>query len=50
MEVVEKEVMHEDHKNYASKSTANTGLGFGIAGTALGLLAMGGRGLFGLGN
>lgn len=43
-EVVEK-VIHEDgaHK-YASKSTANTGLGFGIAGTVLGAAALWGRG------
>lgn len=38
------------YKEPASKGTANTGLGFGIAGAALGLLALGGRGLFGLGQ
>ena len=36
-----------ENNNYASKGTANTGLGLGIAGTALGLGSMG---LFGLGN
>ena len=52
MEVVEKkEIIHEsDHKEYASKGMAGTGLGLGIAGTALGLLALNGRGLFGLGG
>lgn len=52
MEVVEKkEIIHEDHqKEYASKGVAGAGLGLGIAGTALGLLALSGRGLFGLGN
>lgn len=39
-----------NHKEYASKGVAGTGLGLGIAGTALGLLALSGRGLFGLGN
>lgn len=38
----------EVEKNYASKGTANTGLGFGIAGTALSLLNDGALGgLFG---
>lgn len=66
MDVVEKkEIVHEydqcDHVPYygrygwnyrepASKGVAGAGLGLGIAGTALGLLALGGRGLFGLGN
>lgn len=52
MDVVEKkEIIHEDHdKEYASKGMAGTGLGLGIAGTALGLLALSGRGLFGLGG
>lgn len=56
MEVVEKkEMVHKDvyesgEKEYASKGVAGTGLGLGIAGTALGLLALSGRGLFGLGN
>ena len=58
MEVVEKEIIKEVpseyyhdkyHKEYASKGVAGTGLGLGIAGTALGLLALnrGGFGLFG---
>lgn len=66
MDVVEKkEIVHEydqcDHNPYwgrygwnyrepASKGVAGAGLGLGIAGTALGLLALGGRGLFGLGH
>lgn len=52
MEMVEKkEIIHDDcHKDYATKGTANTALGFGIAGAALSLLSMGGRGLFGLGG
>lgn len=52
MEMVEKkEIIHEDcHKNYATRGIGNTALRFGIAGTALGLLSMGGRGLFGLGG
>lgn len=52
MEMVEKkEIIHDDyHKDYATKGTTNTALGFGIAGTALGLLSMAGRGLFGLGG
>ena len=40
MDVVEKQIVHEydeDHKEYASKGVAGTGLGLGIAGTALGL-------------
>lgn len=55
MEVVEKkEMVHKDvyesgEKEYASKGVAGTGLGLGIAGTALGLLALSGRGLFRLG-
>ena len=51
MEVIEKvkEVEKVPHKEYASKGVAGTGLGLGIAGTALGLLALnrGGFGLFG---
>jgi hypothetical protein len=31
---------HMYHKEYASKGTANTALGFGIAGTAIGLASM----------
>ena len=53
MDVVEKQIVHEydeNHKEYASKGVAGTGLGLGIAGTALGLLALSGRGLFGLGQ
>lgn len=43
-EVIEK-VVHEDGATkYATKSTANTGLGFGIAGTVLGAAALWGRG------
>ena len=53
MEVIEKvkEVEKEPTKEYASKGVAGTGLGLGIAGTALGLLALnrGGFGLFGNG-
>ena len=51
MEIVEKvkEIEKEPTKEYASKGVAGTGLGLGIAGTALGLLALhrGGFGLFG---
>ena len=51
MEIIEKvkEVEKEPTKEYASKGVAGTGLGLGIAGTALGLLALnrGGFGLFG---
>ena len=45
-EVVEKEVyVHdENEKEYASKGVAGSGLGLGIAGTALGLMALWGRG------
>lgn len=50
-EIVEKKtIVHDDgKKEYASKGVAGTGLGLGIAGTALGILALGGngRGLFG---
>lgn len=53
MEVIEKvkEIEKEPTKEYASKGVAGTGLGLGIAGTALGLLALnrGGFGLFGNG-
>ena len=51
MEVIEKvkEIEKDNHTEYASKGVAGTGLGLGIAGTALGLLALnrGGFGLFG---
>lgn len=49
MEVIEKvkEIEKDHHKEYASKGVANTGLGLGIAGAALGLLALNHRG-FGL--
>lgn len=49
MEIIEKVVEQEPKKEYASKGVAGTGLGLGIAGTALGLLALnrGGFGLFG---
>lgn len=62
MDVVEKkEVVHEydqngsmpwgwNYREPASKGVAGAGLGLGIAGTALGLLALSGRGLFGLGG
>ena len=45
-EVVEKKVyVHdENEKEYASKGVAGSGLGLGIAGTALGLMALWGRG------
>lgn len=36
--------MNVEHKEYASKGVAGTGLGFGIAGTALSLLQGGGLG------
>lgn len=44
-EVIEKKtyVHDENHKEYASKGVGNTGLGLGIAGTALGLLALNGN-------
>ena len=44
MDVVEKQIVHEydeNHKEYASKGVAGTGLGLGIAGTALGQLEIG---------
>lgn len=47
MEIIEKEVIKDEKKEYASKGVAGTALGLGIAGTALGLLN-GGLGLFGL--
>lgn len=52
MDVIEKkEIVHEDHnKEYASKGLAGSALGLGIAGTALGLLAIHNRGLFGFGG
>ena len=40
--------MEVEHKEYASKGVAGTGLGFGIAGTALGLLNNGGNGIAGV--
>lgn len=43
-EIVEKKVYEEGKKEYASKGVAGTGLGLGIAGTALGLMALWGRG------
>lgn len=49
MEIIEKETIKDDKKEYASKGVAGTGLGLGIAGIALGLLTLnnGGIGLFG---
>lgn len=49
MEIIEKEVIKEDKKEYASKGVAGTALGLGIAGTALWLLngGLGNGGLFG---
>ena len=38
--VMEVQPVHTEHKEYASKGAANTGIGFGIAGTALGLLSL----------
>ena len=35
--------MEMNEKEYASKGLASSGLGFGIAGTALGLLTLAGR-------
>lgn len=43
-EIVEKKVYEEGKKEYASKGVAGTGLGLGIAGTALGLMSLWGRG------
>ena len=45
-QIVEKKtyVHDENEKEYASKGVAGTGLGLGIAGTALGLMALWGRG------
>lgn len=50
-EIVEKKtyVHDENKKEYASKGVASTGLGLGIAGTALGLMALWGNGSRGLG-
>ena len=55
METTNKEVVEhktyvhdENHKEYASKGVAGSGLGLGIAGTALGLLALWGRGVHGV--
>lgn len=48
MEIIEKEVIKEPKKEYASKGLAGTALGFGIGGAALALLNSRGRfGLFG---
>lgn len=48
MEIIEKEIIKEPKKEYASKGVAGTALGLGIAGTALGLFNNGGfGGLFG---
>lgn len=49
MEIIEKEVIKEPKKEYASKGVGGTALGLGIAGTALGLLNAhrGGFSLFG---
>lgn len=41
----EKEVVHENGHDYASKGVAGSGLGLGIAGTALGLMALWGSGI-----
>lgn len=49
MEIIEKEVIKDSGKEYATKGKANTALGFGIAGTALAALN-GGFNLFGNGN
>ena len=50
MEIIEKvkEIEKEPAKEYASKGVAGSGLGLGIAGTALGLLALSHRNGFGL--
>lgn len=45
--MVHKDVYQTGGKEYASKGVAGAGLGLGIAGTALGLLAMNKTGLFG---
>ncbi len=37
-------IYHDEHRDYASKGVAGTGLGLGIAGTALALLNNGGWG------
>lgn len=53
MEIIEKEVIKDSKKEYASKGVAGTALGLGIAGTALWLLNGGlgnGGGLFGNGG
>lgn len=51
MEIIEKEVIKEAPKEYASKGLAGTALGFGIGGAALALLNNGGFGnLLGGGN
>jgi len=42
--VKEEKVVHDENDRYASKGVAGTGLGLGIAGTALGLMALWGRG------
>lgn len=52
MEIIEKvkEVEKDCNKEYASKGVAGTGLGLGIAGTALGLLALSNNGFSLFGN
>lgn len=51
MEIIEKEVIKDGHKDYASKSVGNTALGLSIGALGLELLRGGiGGGLFGLGN
>jgi len=42
--VKEEKVVHDENDRYASKGVAGSGLGLGIAGTALGLMALWGRG------
>ena len=52
MEIIEKEVIKEPAKQYASLAKGNAALTTGIIGTALGALNLFGthRGLLGLGN
>lgn len=50
MEIIEKEVIKDHKKEYASKGVAGTALGLGIAGTALALMNGNGLNLFGLGG
>ncbi|WP_337646940.1 hypothetical protein [Paraprevotella clara] len=49
-EIVEKKVYEDGKKEYASKSMAGTALGFGIAGTALGLWGASRRSGLGIGG